>query len=80
MTAAIRPIRDTLVPRARPLPVKASDQAIRAAYNNGLDDGERAAYPKGWRSGFGYGWVYGMLAGAGLLYLALQLGLLVGAE
>lgn len=78
MTATVRPLRGEWDSRIRPLPIPASEKAIRAAYVDGVDDGERSAYPKGWRSGFGYGLVYGAALGALALWAALHLGLLVG--
>ena len=80
MACVIKPMPSQWDSRIRPLPIPASEKQIRAAYAQGVDDGEQAAYPQGWRSGLCYGAVYGMLAGALLLWGALHLGLLVGAE
>lgn len=78
MTAAIRPLRPAADGHIRPLPLPASEKALRAAARAGWDDGERARYVSGWR----WGWVCGACVGVPLgmlaLWAALQLGRMLG--
>jgi hypothetical protein len=78
MTAVIRPLPSSWDSRVRPLPIPASEKQIRAAYAQGVDDGERLGHVAGWRKGLGLGLLYGTAMGAAAIVAALHLGLLVG--
>jgi hypothetical protein len=78
MTATVRPLRGEWDSRIRPLPIPASEKQIRAAYAQGVDDGERQGHVRGWRTGLGFGLLYGTVMGAAAIVAALHLGLLVG--
>ncbi len=77
--ANVRPLRGAHDGHIRPLPIPASEKALRAAARKGWDDGERAGYMAGWRwgavCGGVAGWLLGMLAGVALV----RLGVMVGA-
>lgn len=77
MTATVRPLRANNA--AIPTPMAPSVKALRQAYRNGFDDGDRAGYVLGWRIGMGYGLVYGMAIGAMAIVAAIWLGQALGA-
>jgi len=78
VACVIKPLRSEWDQRIRPLPIPASEKALRIAYTQGVDDGERMGHVQGWRTGVGHGLVYGIALGALALWAALHLGLLVG--
>lgn len=53
-------------------------QALQAARQAGRDEAERPHYVKGWRAGLVHGLLVGAIAGAGAVFVLVQLGRWVG--
>lgn len=78
MACVIKPLPSQWDSRVRPLPIPASEKQIRAAYAQGVDDGERMGHVRGWRTGLGHGLLYGTAMGAAAIVALLHLGMLLG--
>ncbi len=75
MTAKIRPLWPYMPDgQPRPLPLPASENALRAAAKAGYADGERYGYVSGWRYGLVCGLIAGLPLGMVALWAVIELG------